>query len=148
MFGPGLLARTRALLVVFPLSHVECVLRRARVLPVQDELPGVQGVARLRGRPTPVLELGALLGLKPDGAPSRLIVLRGQHGQLALQVDEVLGVYDLDDSVLADAPPLLASAPAHQAVALFTRDRELGLVLDAARLLSAEHHRALIEGAS
>lgn len=95
------------------------------------------GLSRLRGQVTPVVHLGRLLtGAQREAqAPARWVRLSsGQHG-VALAVDAVLGLRQLDGAELADLPPLLQASHdrgIHQIGAL---DEGLLLVLQGARLL-------------
>lgn len=86
----------------------------------------VRGVAVIRGRPTPVVDLGALVGGDAAAAPRRMVTLRGPR-PLALIVDDVLGVRALPDEVEA-LPALLAGAE-HDVVAALGRVEERLLLL-------------------
>jgi purine-binding chemotaxis protein CheW len=83
------------------------------------------------------VDLGRLLGLDSGPAPGRLVHLRVGDRRVALAVDGVLGLRELDGSAAAALPPLLN--PGLSAVeALGTLDQSLFLLLSAARLLPAE----------
>lgn len=104
-----------------------------RRLPVEP-LPGmpafVLGIAVIRGEPTPVIDTGVLVG-SPGLAMKRFVTLRVGQRRVALAVDEVLEVRALPIS--RELPPLVATADL--VTALVTLDRELVVVLDAARVL-------------
>lgn len=145
MNGSGELRASSCLLVLrvggqlcgVPLTHV---LETCRPLPTEP-LPGtpgfVLGVARMRARPTPVVDARRLLGHRADQAPTRYVSLRlgaGGRRVVALAVDAVVGVRELDRDQLEPLPGILtADQPLLQA--LGTLDEELLLLLEHARLV-------------
>jgi purine-binding chemotaxis protein CheW len=82
--------------------------------------------------------LGAL-----SGAAERLVTLRLGNRQVALCVDAVLGVRDLDLSSIQELPPLLRGAPQEVIEAIGTLDDEMLMVLRAGWELPDEVWQAL-----
>lgn len=109
-----------------------------RPLPVQalgEAVPGVLGLARVRGEALPVVALNPLLGVEA-AAPSRFVSLRVEGRGVVLAVDRVLGLRRFSDEALQALPPLLeGSAPAVAAV--LRLDPALLLLLRTGRLLPA-----------
>jgi purine-binding chemotaxis protein CheW len=104
-----------------------------RPLPVESitGMPSfVRGVSIIRGVPTPVVDLGAVLGAL-GGAAERIVTLRLGDRQVALSVDAVLGVRDLDVSALQELPPLLRGASKDVLEAIGTLDEQFLMVLRA-----------------
>jgi purine-binding chemotaxis protein CheW len=115
-------------LCALPIELVEETMRRLRIEPAGTTAM-VLGVAIIRGRPTPVVDTAKLVGTTSRGA-ARWVTLRVGDRRVALAVDEVLDVRALPDGEL---PPLVAGDVAR---ALATLDRELVIVLDAARVIA------------
>jgi len=121
-----------------PLRHVIETMRPLPIEAIADPPPGVVGVSVIRGQPLPVLDLGALLA--PD-APheavpaSRFVTLRVGGRQVALAVDAVLGVRELENAELHELPPLLRGSQSTSITSLSALDRELVAILDTGRLL-------------
>jgi purine-binding chemotaxis protein CheW len=116
------------------------VIEAMRPLPI-EALPGapdfVLGLAVIRGRPTAVLDLRALLG-DGDAAhepEARFVTVRAGDRQIALSVGAVAGVRALDPSSFGELPPLLKGARRDAIEAIGTLDAELLLVLRASRLV-------------
>jgi purine-binding chemotaxis protein CheW len=105
-------------------------MRPLSVEPISDVPPFVQGISVIRGIPTPVVDLGALLGM-PTGVANRFVTLRVGERQVALSVDSVLGVRGLDLSKIGELPPLLQGASNDAIEAMGTLDEQLLLVLRA-----------------
>jgi purine-binding chemotaxis protein CheW len=131
----GLVIRAGTSLCLLPVS---LVIETMRPLPVTSasasELPGVLGMAIIRGGPTPVVALDQLLGggaLDPEYR--RYVTLRLPGRVIALAVHEVLGLRQLSDA--APLPPLLGPALGERVEAVARLDAELVFLLRAARLV-------------
>jgi len=112
----------------------EFVLETLRPLPIEAlarSIPFVLGLCILRGRPTPVIDAGLLLGEQAI-EPRRLVVLKTSGGLVALAFREVLGLRAIQGAQL---PPLLRDADGDAVQAISTHDAELLLVLSAARIV-------------
>jgi purine-binding chemotaxis protein CheW len=109
-----------------------------RPLPLEP-IPGMPsfllGVSVIHGAPTPVVDLAAVLGGSPAVAPTRFVVLRLGERVVALAVDGVTGVRELDATRLQEMPPLLRSASADVIEAIGTLDARLLVALRATRIL-------------
>ncbi len=135
----------RAVLVVRAGGHdcglpVEHVVETFRPLPVDPlgEAPFfVLGLARVRGEATPVLDLARLLNANAEAPFLRYVSLRVEGRRVALAVESVGGLRELDPEQLGSLPPLLSqAAPAVEALGVL--DQGLLLVLRAAKLLPPE----------
>lgn len=115
-----------------PLSDVVEAMRPLPLAALADMPPFVLGMAVIRGAPTPVADLAALIGAAPSSRRRWLTVRAGER-RVALALDQVIGIHPLDTG-RRDVPPLLAETnPLIESLA--TLDRELLLVLRAGRLL-------------
>jgi purine-binding chemotaxis protein CheW len=93
--------------------------REVVVLPDRTPVPRapahVLGVANLRGHIVPILDIRHLLGLPPcppGEAPRtpRTIILEGAGAQIAIAMDEVLGLESFDE--VLPAAPAVSATPA------------------------------------
>jgi len=117
-----------------PASDVDEILRPGRVEPLASAHAAIVGVALVRGRPTPVLDVRVLLGVASQEGPRRLVSLRVERARgVALAVDEVAGL--IDGLALEAAPPLLAEAAEGAIVAMGRLDERLVALLDRARII-------------
>jgi purine-binding chemotaxis protein CheW len=74
----------------------------------------------------------------PDGIADRFVTLRVGERQVALSVDSVLGIRELDMSKIGALPPLLQGASKDAIEAMGTLDKQLLVVLCAGWELSDE----------
>lgn len=111
-----------------------------RPVPGAPEL--VEGAFVLRGEPVPVISLRVALGVAARSSLSDLLVVcRGRGRQVALHVDEVLGVRAIDPAALRDATEL--GPGVRRVAAVATDGDELLFVHDLERFLDAAEEQAL-----
>jgi len=125
-----------------PLTHVIETMRPLPVEPLGGMPEFVSGVAIVRGIPTPVVDLGAVVGA-PDGIADRFVTLRLGDRQVALSVGAVLGVYELDMATIQELPPLLQRARKDAVEMIGTLDEQVLMVLRAGWELPEEVWQAL-----
>ena len=123
-----LLVRVGGAVLALPLAHVVEVAPSLPVTPVPGTPPGVRGYVRLRGRPTPVVALGA-------GPSGRLVVVRDGPEAVAVEVEAVLGLASLRPDGLRPVPAAWREV---LATGLGLLDGAPLAVLDAARLVPPE----------
>lgn len=138
----ALLCRVGSRLCALPLAEVAETMRPMPVAPLAGAPGFVLGVAIIRGAAVPVVDTAALLG-DGDAQATRLVTLRVDGRQVALMVDEVLGVRAMAHESLRDLPPLLRGAPVEAVSAIGALDSELLLVLESARMVPEDVWSAL-----
>lgn len=112
-----------------PLTHVVETMRPLPVERISGVPSFIQGISIIRGIPTPVIDLGAVVGT-PNERAERLVTLRVGERQVALSVNGVLGVRDLGGTAtIVELPPLLQRASEHVIETIGTLDQQVLLVL-------------------
>jgi purine-binding chemotaxis protein CheW len=144
--GRTLVCRVRAMRVALPLKDVVETMRPLRVEPFSGAPPFVCGLSVIRGVPTPVVDLGTLLGSDERARPTRFVTLRVGERRVALAVEGVEGVRDFPRQGAHELPPLLKDASVGLVAAVRTLDAELMLVLSAAKIISEQTWSMLAEG--
>jgi len=138
-----LVVRVQTRVCAVPLMHVVETMRPLPIEPLAHMPAFVRGVSIIRGVPTPVVDLGVVIGA-PGGAAERLVTLRLGNRQVAFSVDAVLGVRDLDLSTIQELPPLLRGTSHELIEAIGTLDDEILMVLRAGWELPDEVWQALV----
>ncbi len=123
--------------------HVSETLRPLHLRPVQAAPAFVCGLSVVRGAPVPVVDLAALIGKESTASISRWVTLRLGERRLALAVEGVLGIRDLEESTLQALPPLLRDSNRGLIEAVGALDSELIMLLEAGRILPEEIWDAL-----
>ena len=129
-----LLCRVHHFVCALPLEHVIETLRPLSIEPLAGAPGYVCGVSMIRGTAVPVVDTGLLLGSE-QARPTRFVTLRAGSHTVAIAVDSVIGVRALGAADTASLPPLLRAAGNDAVASLGSRDRELLLVLESARLV-------------
>ena len=145
-----LLCRAGTRLCGLPLERVIETLRPLPVETVPVPSKVVDGLAIVRGEPVPVLDLGRLLGGVDGLERTRWVTLQIESRVVAVAVDEVLGVRQLDKRSLVELPPLLKHADSELIETVGRLDAALLLVLGSGYLVPEEVRPALAsaEGAA
>ena len=137
---PVLAVRGGGHFCVIPLPQVMEVMRPLPLERVAGAPDCVLGLAIIRGRATPVVDLAGLLGRAGDERPepaaaARWVALRVRDRMVALAVEAVLAIRSLDAARFTALPPLWQGPHSPAVAALGALDRELFIVLETARLL-------------
>lgn len=127
-----------------PLAHVVETMRPLPTEAISGVPSFVLGVAIVRGIPTPVVDLGAVLGAPSEQRGERFVTLRTGNRQIALLVTTVLGIRDLDTlTATQELPPLLQGASQDAIERIGTLDERLLEVLQEGWKLPEEVWRAI-----
>ncbi len=118
-----------------PLTFVVETMRRQPLSPIADAPLFVSGLSVIRGRPTPVVDLAVLLQGGEIEPKRMLVTLRIEQRLVALAVDRVLGVRELDSQSVRELPPLIRTARPEMIEAIGVLDRQLLVVLAATRII-------------
>jgi chemotaxis signal transduction protein len=129
-----LICRVGSTLLALPVAAVEETMRALPLEPFAGMLEFVLGLAVIRGRATPVIDLSRLLS-KCGCHPGRFVVAKAGSRQVALAVETVVGTRTLSARSFQDLPPLLAKDAPAAIDAIATLDTELFLLLESSRLL-------------
>ena len=125
---------------------VERVLRYREPTSVPNAPPWLEGVTEYQSRVVPVVNLRARFGLPviPAINETRMLVLSTEGTWVAAVVDAVLDVSTLDASKLAPPPPIFRGLAGEYLRGIVRRDDRLVILLDVARLLTADEKMTLL----
>ncbi len=116
-----------------PCAIVEEIMRPLPTESLPGVAPYVRGLAVVRGKPIPVLDLGLLLGAADATDFTRFAVLRLHDRRVVIAVQGVPGLRLLGRSLLSLSRILDEANPALARVGV--RDQNLLLVLEVARIV-------------
>jgi len=133
---PVLVVAVRTGMCAIPIEYVGETMRPLPIEPLSGPHHFVRGVSMIRGAPVPVVDLDALLDAGANGNGfRRFVTVRVGERRVALAVDRVVGVREIDPTQLGELPPLLRHIDPNLVEAIGTSDAQLLLVLCAARLI-------------
>lgn len=122
-----------------PVLDVQELLRTQRMTPVPLAPKGVCGLINLRGQIVPALESRERLCLAPRAAdaPSMNVVLGTPSGPIAIVVDSIGDVVEVDDSAFEPVPDTAQNAGKELIVSACKLDSCLLFVLDVSAITNA-----------
>jgi len=125
---------------------VERVLRYREPTSVPISPPWLEGVTEYQSRVVPVVNMRARFGLPviPAVSETRMLVLSTDGTWVAAVVDAVLDVSTLDPSKLAPPPPIFRGLAGEYLQGIVRRDDRLVILLDVARILTADEKMTLL----
>ncbi|MCW8133314.1 MAG: chemotaxis protein CheW [Planctomycetota bacterium] len=137
-----LLVKAGAWVCAIPIRHVLETMRPLEVSSLRETADYLLGLAMIRGKPTPVVSLDALLEKSGQAPHGRFVSLTIDQQRVALGVQEVMGVFPIDLAAFERLPPLLEGAD-ERFEAVGAKDRRLLAVLKPMKLLSEQDWNAL-----
>ncbi len=141
--GKALILGVQTRICAVPLAHVIETMRALPIEAVSGVPSFVLGAAIIRGIPTPVVDLAAILGASSQHKGERFVMVRAGNRQVALVVSAVLGIRDLNALATQELPPLLAEASQDIVEKVGTLDEQFFQVLREGWTVQDEVWRAL-----
>jgi purine-binding chemotaxis protein CheW len=129
----ALLVKSQSHTCALPLGDVVETMRPLPIRPLSGPPPFVRGIAMVRGKGLPVLDLGALLGEPLSDDPTRFVTVRAGSRSAVLAVASVGGIGAFAETEFRALPPMLAGV--ERIAAMGVADDQLILTLRAARLI-------------
>lgn len=121
-------------------QRVQEVLRHQQMTPVPLAPESVQGLINLRGQIVTALDLRQRLGMPPrvSDKPPMNIVIRSAEEAVALLVDEIGEVVEVEDGRF-ERPPETLQGPARTLIpGAYKLDQRLLLILDVEKAVAAD----------
>ena len=142
-------------MVIFKLGNesygvnIEIVQGIEKVLPIvriPNSVPDIQGIINLRGNIIPVLSLRNRFGLPevPDTDRTEFLITKVDETLLALKVDEVDSIYDLETAQIFETPAIVRTPEtAYMDQVILLEDKRLTIELNTNELLSKQEKEAV-----
>ena len=130
-----------------PVGSVERVLRGVAPARIPGMPEWLEGVIEHRGLMVPVIDLRRRFGRESrlDGASSRILVFSTQPDWMAAVVDSVSEVVTVDAATIVPPPALVRGLSGAYLLGMVTHRQQVVLVLDIAKVLSAQESLQLHE---
>ncbi|MCM3539260.1 chemotaxis protein CheW [Priestia endophytica] len=90
---------------ILPNSHVRSIEKMHTITHVPRTFSYIKGVTNLRGVVTPLIDLRLRFGMKEKkyDSATRIVVVKGEEGEVGLIVDEAVDILDLDEQGIASS---------------------------------------------
>ena len=123
-------------------------MRPQPVEPIAGVPSFVQGLAVVRGIPTPVIDAASLLGGGDASRPTRFVTVKTGTRRIVLAVEAVVGVIEIPPDAVDVLPPLFQSNSLDAISAIGVLDADLLLVLQSTRLVADDVWATIQSGAT
>lgn len=127
-----------------PLLSVREVIAVPEITPIPFTPSHFLGIMNLRGQVISIIDLRAKFGIKPnEKAETSVIICDLGHISLGAVVDSINSVLAPDAKDLSVKPEIQSAKNTDYITGVFRKDKQLIVLLDIARSLSVEDHKAL-----
>lgn len=118
------------------INLVQSIEKDLNVVPVPNSQAYIRGIVNMRSEVIPVYSLAKKFGKAQDSTADSTIIISYAGLKLALEVDEVLEINDIDDSQIVAMPSMLVKQETQYLDRVANVDGKLILLLDVEKLLS------------
>ena len=134
------------------IDYVNGIERELKVMAVPNAEESIKGIINLRGEVVPVVDLQAKFGRGYNEKDNtELIIINLRNGRMALEVDKVYEIFDLEKDDLAEMPTIAKGEGVRYFERVAKVKNELIILVNPHKLLSeieAQNVEELIESAS
>ena len=120
------------------INLVQSIEREIQVVPVPNPMPYIKGIVNLRSEVIPVYSLKKKFGLVDNGVSENTIIIDTKNVKLALEVDEVVEIGDIEPENIVPMPEIALNAQTQYMPRVAHVDGNLIILLDVTELLSEE----------
>lgn len=120
------------------INLVQSIEREIQVVPVPNSMPYIKDIVNLRSEVIPVYSLKKKFGLVDNGVSENTIIIDTKNVKLALEVDEVVEIGDIEPENIVPMPEIALNAQTQYMPRVAHVDGNLIILLDVTELLSEE----------
>lgn len=120
------------------INLVQSIEREIQVVPVPNSMPYIKGIVNLRSEVIPVYSLKKKFRLVDNGVSENTIIIDTKNVKLALEVDEVVEIGDIEPENIVPMPEIALNAQTQYMPRVAHVDGNLIILLDVTELLSEE----------
>lgn len=120
------------------INLVQSIEREIQVVPVPNSMPYIKGIVNLWSEVIPVYSLKKKFGLVDNGVSENTIIIDTKNVKLALEVDEVVEIGDIEPENIVPMPEIALNAQTQYMPRVAHVDGNLIILLDVTELLSEE----------
>lgn len=126
------------------INSVMGIEKEMNIVPIPNSVPYVKGIINLRGDVIPVVNLRKKFNMKDESvAQSSLIIVKVNDIRVALDVDEVNEINDIDPSDIVEMPSLIKSREVSYFDRVANHGGKLIVLIDINYLLTSAEQEAM-----
>lgn len=120
------------------INLVQSIEKNLNVVPVPNSQAYIKGIVNMRSEVIPVYSLTKKFGKAQESVAESMIIIGAAGLKLALEVDEVLEINDIDESHIVDMPSMLVKEDTQYLDRVANVNGKLIVLLDVEHLLTDE----------
>jgi purine-binding chemotaxis protein CheW len=120
------------------INLVQSIEKDLNVVPVPNSQTYIRGIVNMRSEVIPVYSLAKKFGKDSEATAESTIIINLGDIKLALEVDEVLEIHDIDEAHIVTMPHMLVKQDTQYLDRVANVDGKLIMLLDVEKLLSDE----------
>ena len=125
------------------ISCVEAIENSREIVRVPNASPNIKGITNMRGEIIPVVSMRAKFACANQKTPDEvsLIIVRLGEKKLALEVDGVEEIHNVEENSVSDIPSVTVGEGVEYLTKVVKSGERLIIVVDPLKLLSAEEQK-------
>lgn len=120
------------------INLVQSIEKDLNVVPVPNSRSYIKGIINMRNEVIPVFSLARKFGRAEESTAESMIIIHSAGLKLALEVDEVLEINDIDREQIVDMPGILVNQDTLYLDRVANVNRKLIVLLDVTKLLTED----------
>lgn len=120
------------------INLVQSIEKQVSVVPVPNSMEYIHGLINLRGEVVPVYNLKKKFSIPQDTQAENMIIISAGEVKIALEVDEVLEINDIDPEKIVNMPVLARTSESRYLDRVAQVDNNLIILLDVEKLLTED----------
>lgn len=121
--------------------------QKLQIVRIPNSVPYIKGIINLRGIVIPVYNIRSKFSLEdvPTTDATSLLITTVGKIMLAIWVDEVEGIFDIESEQTFPAPAIIKSAETRYILEIAHMEKGLAIILDANHLLSEDEKQRVAD---
>lgn len=121
------------------INMVNAIEKAQKIMPVPNSPSYIKGIINLRGEVIPVYDIRNKFGLsRNDSDTSKLIITKTNGMLVAIEVDEVREIHDINQEDISNAPEIVMSKETSYISKIAKFEDRMIIILDADKLVTKE----------
>ncbi len=120
------------------INVVQSIEKQISIVPVPNSTAYIKGIVNLRGEVIPVYSLKRKFNMKDESYTDSSIIINAGAVKLALEVDEVMEIGDVNDEDIVNMPSIINNDDTRFMDRVAHVGKDLIILLDVEKLLTAQ----------
>ncbi|SCP98995.1 chemotaxis protein CheW [Anaerobium acetethylicum] len=126
------------------ISCVNSIEEAQKISVIQNASKHIRGILNLRGEAIPVISLRSKFGYAENASDQSRLIITGMSGmQIAVEVDEVTGIKDVEGEDILEAPSIVINRSNEYISRIVKMEQNIVIILDMDKLVTPEEQEEI-----